>query len=182
MGWCRHRLQRPCRNGRGRLRLKRQSPGLCRCVVVVVLAVGLMWFGWTRRGQGDRGGRLLSTFGALSPSVSTLVLAVYIDLGWSLVTLVSSESAKVCVRAREMRGTSARIYSTVAAVLICPSSTYTPRTPRTHACSSEGVFAIAFCVCFVCFQTIVFFQKMGAASFRRSVPWQSEPGNQIKAA
>ena len=35
---------------------------------------------------------------------------------------------------------------------------------------------------FVSFQKIVFFQKMGAASFRRGVPCQSEPGNQIKAA
>ena len=33
--------------------MERQSAGLCRCVVVVVMAVGLMWFGWTSRGLGE---------------------------------------------------------------------------------------------------------------------------------
>ena len=73
-GWCRHRSQRPCRDGRGRLRLERRSAGLC--------------------GGGGTGGgahmrtepyeHLLQSSCCLSQTaVSSLVLAVYIDLGWS---------------------------------------------------------------------------------------------------
>ena len=58
---------------------------------------------------------------------------------------------------------------------------YTKDTLRACALERRGV-CYSLSVCSVSFQKIVFSKKMGAASFRRSVPWQSEPGNQIKAA
>ena len=58
--------------------------GLCRCVVVVlvVLAVGLMWFGWTRRGQGGGGEGSLEHLRSSVAVCFKVALAVYIDLGW----------------------------------------------------------------------------------------------------